>query len=214
MAETAAGFLRRFEENLAGCSWQPHPLYSVFTQYDQGYYLAQREAFLHKYRCFWAVSRTIEPRRMIELGTCAGSSADAYLSACPEADYLGIDWFGVSPRRDDGSPWDPYAVAGALLRDRGFPSWRLQRADLRSLTELPGKADWVVIDAAHDFANEYADLQLALTADPEILFIDDAADPGQAGPAIAKFLAEDLAGRVRFTVPIPYLGGGLVVRLR
>jgi hypothetical protein len=72
----------------------------------------------------------------------------------------------------------------------------------------------VVIDAAHDFANEYADLQLALTADPEILFIDDAADPDQAGPAIAKFLAEDLAGRVRFTAAIPYLGGGLVVRLR
>jgi hypothetical protein len=53
---------------------------------------------------------------------------------------------------------------------------------------------------------------LALTADPDFIFIDDA--DGEAKPAIEKFLSEDLKGRVEYTVPISYLGGGLVIKLR
>ncbi|MBD0370480.1 MAG: hypothetical protein ICV60_06560 [Pyrinomonadaceae bacterium] len=207
-------FRQVFQQNLETCTWEPHTLYSVFTQYDQEYYLAQREAFLHKYRCFYAVAKTILPRKLIELGTCAGSSADAYLSGAPEAAYIGLDVFGENVRHDDQSPWKPYEIAKQLFKARGYKNCKLLRADLRTLERLPSKADMVVVDAAHDFENEYADLKLALTADPAFIFVDDAADELQAKPAIEKFLAEDLKERVDYRISIDYMGGGLVIRLK
>ena len=151
---------------------------------------------------------------MIELGACAGSSADAYLGASPHAKYTGFDLFGANARHDDGSVWYPLDVATALLTDRGFTNWKFIQKDLRMLQSLPETAEFVVVDAAHDFYNEYEDLKLALTADPTFIFVDDADDETQAKPAIEKFLREDVAGRVEYTVPIEYLGGGLVIKLR
>jgi predicted O-methyltransferase YrrM len=206
-------FRRRFVENLQRCDWEPHRLYSVLTQYDQEYYLRQREAFLHKYRCFYAVSRTIAPRRIIELGASAGSSGDAYLSGSPGAEYIGIDLFGKAARHDDGSTWDPYVIAHKLFADRGFRNYRLIRADLRTVNRLPAAADLVVVDAAHDYENEYADLRLSLTADPTFIFVDDSDDEQAAKPAIRDFVNTDLKGRLAYTVPIEYVGGGLVIRL-
>lgn len=210
----AREFQKRFQENLAGCDWQPHPKYSVFTQYDASFYLRSKGEFLHKYRCFWAVSRTIRPKRLIELGTNAGSGADAYLSASPDVEYVGIDQFPEGARDEaTGEPWQPYLVADTLLRARGF-SFHLVKANLRELRALPSPADMVVVDAAHDFDNEYADLLLALSANPDWIFVDDVIDPKNAGAAIARFLERDVDDRLEFTVPVPYIGGGLVIRLK
>jgi len=211
--DVARDFKEALENNLAECTWKPHPLYSVFTQYDQEWYVAHEEAFQRKYRCFYAVSKTIAPKSIIELGTCAGASADAYLSAAPDATFIGLDVFGVNFRKDNGLEWDPYKIAEELLYARGFKNWKLVRGDLRLLKELPGLAELVVVDAAHDFENEYADLQLALTANPSFIFVDDSDDESGAKPAIEKFLAEDLKGRVAYTVGIPYIGGGVVIKL-
>ena len=82
------------------------------------------------------------------------------------------------------------------------------------MDRLPHAADLVVVDAAHDFNNEYADLRLALTARPAFIFVDDADDKAQALPAIEKFLREDLEGRVEYTLPIDYIGGGLVIKVK
>jgi predicted O-methyltransferase YrrM len=210
----ARQFRREFRHNLRSCKWEPHPLHSVFTQYDQEYYLKQKEAFLHKYRCFYAVSRTISPRKIIELGTCAGSGADAYLNAAPDAEYLGIDVFGENIRHDDQSPWKPYEVARQLFEARGYTNCQLLRVDLRTLDKLPSEADLVVVDAAHDFNNEYADLKLALTANPTFIFVDDANDEHHAKPAIEKFLEQDVKQLVNYIVSIDYPDGGLVINLR
>lgn len=213
-------FRRRFFHNLETSCWQPHPVYSVFTQYDQEWYLAQEADFRHKYQCFYAVSKTIAPKRIIELGACAGASGDAYLSAAPDAEFIGLDVFGVNVRHDDGTEWDPYKIAEQLFNDRGFKrrrffrrKWKFVRVDLRRLNKLPKRADLVAVDAAHDFDNEYADLKLALTAEPSFIFVDDADDPNGAKPAIEKLLLEDLDNKVEYTFPIDYVGGGLVIKL-
>ncbi|MDQ2974168.1 MAG: glycosyltransferase [Acidobacteriota bacterium] len=208
-----AEFRSRFDENLKLCEWLPHPDYSVFTQYDQEYYLERKEVFLHKYRCMYAVSKTILPRRILELGTLAGSAADAYLSGSPNAEYVGIDVFGKSTRHNDGSPWDPYEIAKQLFRAREFKKVELIRVDLRSLTRLPYSSDLVVVDAAHDVENEYADLKLALTANPTFIFVDDSNNDVEAKPAIERFLKYDLKDRVEFTLAVDYTGGGLVIKL-
>lgn len=205
-------FERNFLINVSTCQWVPHPHFSVFTQYDQDYYLRQAQAFLCKYKCFYAVSKTVSPKKIIELGVCAGSSADAYLSAAPEAEYLGIDIFGVNSRHDDHSPWDPYEVARQLFESRGFKNYQLLKTDLRELSSLPS-ADFVVVDAAHDFNNAYADLKLALTANPTFIFVDDCDDENGAKPAIEQFFQDDVNNLIAYTVRLPYTGGGLVIRL-
>lgn len=207
-------FEQIFLTNVATCRWEPHPLFSVFTQYDQEYYLNQAQAFRYKYKCFYAVSKTIAPKKIIEMGTCAGASADAYLSAAPEAQYIGIDMFGVNTRHDDQSPWDPYEIAHQLFESRGFTNYGLIKTDLRALSSLPGEADFVIVDAAHDFENAYADLKLALTADPVFIFVDDSDDENGAKPAIERFLSEDIKDQVDYTLHISYTGGGLVIKLK
>ena len=212
--KTREEFEQVFLMNLTTSEWEPHPLFSVFTQYDQEYYRSREQAFLYKYKCFYAVSKTICPQKIIELGACAGASADAYLSAAPQAEYIGIDVFGVNARRDDHSPWDPYEVAKRLFASRGFKNCQLIRADLRSLSSLPGQADFVIVDAAHDFDNAYADLKLALTAHPTFIFVDDSDDETAAKPAIDQFLAQNVDNLLDYTVHIDYIGGGLVIKLK
>lgn len=209
--DSAQEFGQIFYRNLQECKWEPHPLYSVFTQYDQKYYLDRQATFLDKYRCFYAVSKTISPKTIIELGTSAGASADAYLSATPRAKYIGFDSFAENRDRDDRPPWKPDEIARKLFTARGFTDYELIKIDLRSLEKLPCRADFVVVDAGHDFDNEYSDLRLALTAEPDFIFVDDS--DAEAKPAIEKFLREDLRGRVTYTFPIDYAGGGLVIKL-
>lgn len=207
-------FEEAFLTNVTNSNWEPHPLYSVFTQYDQEYYLDRARVFVCKYKCFYAISKTISPKKIIEMGVCGGSSGDAYLSAAPEAQYLGIDLFHLNIRHDDHSSWDPYDVARRLFESRGFPNYQLLKADLRTLSELPYQADFVIVDAADDAESAYLDLKLAMTASPAFLFIDDCDDLKDAKPAIEKFLSHDLNGRVDYTVHIAYQGGGLVIKLK
>lgn len=204
-------FERTFNRNLQECKWKPHRRYSVFTQYDREYYLARRAAFLHKYQCFYAVSKTISPKTILELGTSAGASADAYLSATPKAKYIGFDIFAEN-NGDGRQPWKPFEIAMKLFAVRGFTHYELIRIDLRTLDKLPRRSDFVVVDAGHDFDSEYSDLRLALTADPDFIFVDDS--DAEAKPAIDKFLTEDLKKKVAYTFPIQYLGGGLVIKVR
>lgn len=207
-------FEKAFDRNLRACTWEPHPQYSVFTQYDQEYYLEKRAAFLHKYRCLYAISKTIDPKILIELGTSAGSSADAFLSAAPDASYVGLDSFGVDLHQIRRTIWDPYEIAMKLFAARGFNEYELVRVDLRSLKRLSRKGDFVVVDAAHDFENEYADLHLALTADPKYVFVDDAEGTDGVKLALERFLTTDISDRVEFAAPIDYEGGGLLIKLR
>lgn len=207
-------FEQTFLTNVTNCQWEPHPLYSVFTQYDQQYYLDRARVFLCKYKCFYAISKTIAPKKIIEMGVCGGSSGDAYLSAAPEAEYLGIDLFNLNTRHDDQSSWDPYDVARRLFESRGFPNYQLLKTDLRTLSSLPYQADFVIVDAAPDVESAYSDLQLALTASPTFVFVDDADDLNDAKPAIDKFLSHDINGRIAYTVHIAYQGGGLVIKLK
>lgn len=209
-------FQRSFAKNLAECAWEPHEQYSVFTQYDQSFYLEHEQEFIRKYKCFYAVSKTVAPRRIVELGTHAGASADAYISAAPGAAYFGFDQFEEGVMRGavhevERQPCKPLEVARKLFEARGFKDYELTKADLRALDRLPVKADFAVVDAAHDFENEYADLKLALTADPTFIFVDDIDHLTGTKPAVEKFLAEDVKGRVSFFCGIEYYGGGLVI---
>jgi cephalosporin hydroxylase len=204
-------FRDRVVRHLERCYWVPHPDYSVFTQFDGERYLQQKDEFLHKYRCLHAVARVLQPRRIIELGAHAGSSADAFLAAAPEADYLGFDVFSVGRYDDTGEPWYPDQVARRLFAARGYPHTRLVRADLRSLQRLPEQADFVMVDADHSYESALGDLELARTAAPDFIVVDDVV--GDVQRAIEAFTFSHRS-EVAWSAQIDYLHHGVVICCR
>jgi len=208
-------FFQALYENFDKCDWQPDAEYSVFTQYDGAtYYVPRREGFLRKYRWMYAVAKTIDPQRIVELGTHAGSSADAYLSASrsnrdgggTNCEYIGIDEFN----NQEALQWKPLEVTERLFSKRGFANFQFIRADLRTLTQLE-PADMVVVDAAHDVTNALEDMKLALTANPGFVFVDDI-NGTDVRAAWTEFY-EAYRERIAWFCKVDYPDGGLVVRL-
>lgn len=150
--------------------WMPEIKYSVFDQPDRDFYYRQEKAFIHKYKVFRAISKVLQPKIITELGTCAGASADAYLDGVNyKAFYNGYDiCFPSAPLYIDGDN----SICKSLFKDREFKAYKLFKKDLRTLTKVE-KADLVVVDAMHDYRNCYQDLNLALTANPKHILIDD-----------------------------------------
>lgn len=197
-------FKEKFEQELSKCEWMPHKDYSVFTQYDKSYYLKSSEAFLKKYRTFYLVSKILKPKSIMELGCCAGSSGDAFLSAVPEAQYLGIDIFGKG-LGEDGKMWDSYEIIQKLFKDRKYKNVSFYKENLRKIVKLPIRSEFVFVDAMHDERNAYLDMILALTAYPKWIFCDDTV--GQAGVA-AKNFAIDHELRIDGIIDFDYVGQG------
>lgn len=203
---TALEFDSRLISNFQNCQWIPHPKYSVFTQWDADHYLKQKDEFTRKYQWLWAISKTINPTLIIELGACAGSGADAYLSATPNAEYIGIDIFGR--HQLPSGLWDPQEVATDLLSEKGF-NFRLIQSDLREIKWLD-HAELVAVDAAHDRESAYADLMLAMTSQPDYILFDDSDD----NPGLRQFMNERTLGQIEFTVRVNYIGGGLIIKMK
>jgi hypothetical protein len=209
-------FVESLRQNFETCDWQPHHEHSVFTQYDGcTYYLPQKEAFMRKYRWMYAVAKTIDPKRIIELGTHAGSSADAYLSASrsnkggkhTNCEYIGIDLFENLAFPD----WKPLEIAELLFQKRQFENFKFVKADFRALSSLE-PADMVVVDGAHDFMNALEDMKLATTANPEFIFIDDI-----DGPNVFRAWSELYnihSDRIEWFYKVQYQDGGLVVKMK
>ena len=209
-------FLDKFNENMEKCDWTEHPLFNPFTQFDREYYLVQKKDIQYKYRCFWALSKTLRPSHICELGTHAGSSADAYISATPTAKYTGIDTFPHGMIKDDNNNWSVYKpldVCRRLFIARGFLNYNLIRIDLRSMNSLNLSADLVVVDACHDYLDAYDDMKLALTANPEFIFIDDYGGI-DVQKAVTDFIDKELVGMVDFTHKIENCNQGFLIKIK
>jgi len=94
--------------------------------------------------------------------------------------------------------------------DRGDANAELMVAKLRHLEAPPQNADLVVVDAAHDYENQYADLRLALTAQPAFISVDAIAGE-ETTRAAKEFLEPDAADRRYSTAANDYIGGRLVI---
>jgi len=156
--------------------WMPEIKYSVFSQPDKDFYYAQEQGFIRKYKVFRAASKILQPQSITELGTCAGAAADAYLHGVGwKAFYNGYDaWLPAAPYYVNGvqQNWDRFSICKRLFIDRSFKDYKLFKKDLRTLRKVT-KAELVVVDAFHDYRNCYQDLNLALTARPKHILVDD-----------------------------------------
>src|SRR5258708_39654063 len=92
----------------------------------------------------YAVAKTIDPRRIIELGMHAGSSADAYLSASPSnpghdhtnCEYIGIDIFVDRIPPGCTEEWKPLETADRLFRKMQLVNYDFVKAEFRSHDRL------------------------------------------------------------------------------
>lgn len=164
---------KQIQETLAGCDWKPEGKYSVFGQYDKEFYLERKDAFEHKYRLLWSISRVLEPEKIVELGSHAGAGADAMMLGAPSAFYVGYDLFGVHDEPE--YYWDPKSRLEEMMEARGRiwgEEWSIHQADLRSLSEVES-GDLLVVDAQHDRISALLDTKLALDASTRWILIDD-----------------------------------------
>lgn len=114
------------------------------------------EDWVPYYRMKWAIARVLGPRRILEVGVRFGYSAAAFLDACPEAEYLGID--------NDSEEFGGYkgAIEWARRITREARATYLL-ADSQQLAEFPGGPyDLIHVDGQQDGDGSFRDLSKAL----------------------------------------------------
>lgn len=122
------------------------------------------DEWISYYRLKWAIARALQPRRILEIGVRFGYSAAAFLDACPDAEYLGID------NDSDMFGGQKGAIHWARRITRGLNANYLI-ADSQQLEEFPGGPyDLIHIDGQQDGAGSMRDLRKALGKTRHILF--------------------------------------------
>src|ERR1700691_2340634 len=108
------------------------------------------------YRLKWAISRVLQPRRILEIGVRFGYSAAAFLDASPGATYLGID--------NDSETYGGHKGAVQWARRiTGGAAAEYLIADSQQMVEFSGGAyDLVHIDGQQDGVGSIQDLRKAL----------------------------------------------------
>ncbi len=119
--------------------------------------------WLPYYRMKWAFCRALQPQRILEIGVRFGYSAAAFLDACPDAEYLGID--------NDSETFG--GVKGAIDWARRITADRNAKfliANSQTLDDFPGGPyDLIHIDGQQDEAGSLGDLRKALRSARHIL---------------------------------------------
>lgn len=140
-------------------------------------------AWVQVYRSLWDTVRELQPRSIVEIGCRAGYSAWTFLSALPDATVHSID---ANLNEHGGFVGAMRHAETYLPRDR----WTLQEANSHDLTSLPA-CDMVYVDGDHSEMGCYRDLQLALTAKPKWILVDDVVNcHTSVKPACDRFAAE------------------------
>lgn len=168
------------QESAKADNWQAEERFTVFAQPDKDFYFAQRAFFVHKYQVLHAIVKHFQPKSIVELGVCAGAGANAMLSALGfKCEYHGYDqWEHLMPSEVNGvlTYWDRYGTIQEIFKENNFETYTLNRTNTRDIKKLP-KVDFVLVDAAHDYRNQYRDCVLALKANPKWIYIDDMIGP-------------------------------------
>jgi hypothetical protein len=129
------------------------------------------------YQAKYDVAARLRPRRILGVGVGNGCSAFAFLSACPEAAYVGVD-----TSQTDGAGVPARAVLDGL-------NATLVREDPRRMAKLPGRFDLAHVGGAPCFAGRLHGMALAFRAARRVL-VD-----GWAEPEVRRACRAFLAGR-------------------
>lgn len=123
--------------------------------------------------CFkHAVALVLQPRKICEIGVGAGISAMAFLQACPDAEYIGID-------ADTHESFYDLRTATDMLREMNPDHIHIFNRDSREIS-IVAQADLFHIDGGHDFETAKNDMRLAWKSSSGWILVDDANDSAVA----------------------------------
>lgn len=136
------------------------------------------------YRTKYDICKEVSPKSILEIGVRAGYSAISFLSACPDASYVGVDAENGT-HGGKGGPWMWWAQK--ILRDFNV---QFVKADSQTLSELPGGPyDLIHVDGDHTTAGALHDMNIALNslASGGIMLVDDYDYIKEVRKAVDKF---------------------------
>jgi hypothetical protein len=117
------------------------------------------------YKVKWSIAKAINPKRILEIGVRYGYSGRAFLDACPDAEFVGLD----ADIDAFGGTQGALSWAEENLKSSGF-SVDLRSIDTQSLKKFPGGYyDLIHIDGQQDGNGTYRDLDLAVAQGRYIL---------------------------------------------
>ena len=156
------------------------------------------------YRLKWSIAHVLQPKSILEVGVRFGYSALAFLNACPQSSYLGIDLDSDSFGGVKG------AIRWAEEITRPFKS-EFIIGDTQQMSRFPGQIyDLIHVDGQQDGDGSWHDLQMALQQARWIL-ADGFFWTEQNFAAISQFLYRyrDL---IQFYGVIPGYAGELLIK--
>jgi len=182
--------------------------------YDPVPFLASNEKFRHPfmllpefrvaYACFkWAVAHVLQPRTIVEIGIGSGVAAHAFLDACPDAHYTGID--NNLDSRLDCFPYSEFVIDS--LRNLGHTA-SYRYGDSTKLESIP-KSDLAHLDGHHTVHGAYCEATLALNAGTKWILADDAKDILVAKGTMDAI--HDFGGRVEWESFNETWGGNIIL---
>ena len=142
------------------------------------------------YHIKYMTAKKFNPKRILEIGVRAGYSACAFLHACPNADYIGID-ADNGTHGGGGGPWVWWAKQ--LLKKYAF-NFKIHKLDSQKLEQIPkefGTFDFIHIDGDHSYLGAYHDMEICWKAlnSKGIMLIDDYDQmPKTVGNAVDDFI--------------------------
>ena len=154
------------------------------------------------------VGLLLQPRRILEIGVRAGYGAAAFLAACPQASYHGVD---AENRQHGGLPG---AVGWArTMLARHFPGRAIRidaPLDTRQQTPDGSGYDLAHVDGDHSFAGCLHDLELVERLGCPWILVDDIDYLPPVRHAVELFL-----GRTGYRhVYLPSFRGDCLIRTR
>lgn len=158
------------------------------------------------YRMKWAISKAINAKSILEIGVRYGYSAHAFLSASPQARYIGVDADESSFGGDVGAvDW-----AKEALQKENF-SIEIIKSNTQQWSRLPdGCYDLVHVDGQQDGDGTYHDLDIAITQSKYIL-VDGYHWTRQNFLAVNEWLWNNRAA-IEYSINIPGYAGDLLIR--
>jgi len=170
--------------------------------HDELFYLF--DEWNDKYRMKYAVCKALEPKTILEIGVRYGYSAISFLSAIPDAQYLGID-------------------TDTFRGSKGYIQWaeKITKkynatffiANTQEMTVLPGEYyDLIHIDGRQDGDGTFHNLELALPKAKWILL--DGYFWSRENMLSATYFLEKYKQFVEYAIIISSYAGDLLVKLK
>jgi len=152
----------------------------MMTTHEPDYTWKQSEKFRAGYAAFkWAVAKVLQPKTIREIGVGGGVAALAFMDACPNAAYLGIDNGQLGVERG-------FDFIGDVLEKLRGRQASIERQDSRLLSSHP-TVDLVHIDGCHLFDWAYHDMRVAVASGSRWILVDDCRDTTVAAATLRAF---------------------------